>query len=97
MTKYYVITGNYDEFIQFAICKFGEYEKRGFPISTSDFVYVHSENTILGVENPTGWLYGTWRQKPGIKYILETLITHKRDGKNVGPLKKILEDIRNGS
>jgi hypothetical protein len=97
MTKYYVIAGNHGEFIEFSIRKVGEYQKLGFPISTNDLVYVHSEDTIVGVENPTGWLYGSWRQRWGIESIIERLIICKRDGKNVGPLKKILADMRNGS
>jgi hypothetical protein len=91
MTKYYVVAGNHIEYFDFTQRKHIE---TGIPLS--NFVYVDSEVTIVGVENPTGWLYGTWRQRWGIESIIERLIICKRDG-NVRPIKKILENMRNGS
>jgi hypothetical protein len=88
MTKYYVVAGNRHEYFDFTIRKHNE---TGIPLA--NFVYVTSDITILGVENPTGWLYGSWRQKKHIDSIIHRLITNKRDGKDVGPLKKILLDM----
>jgi hypothetical protein len=88
MTKYYVVAGNHDEYLHFTHRKSKE---SGIPLA--NFVYVSSEVTIMGVENPTGWLYGSWRQKKHIDSIIHRLIVNKRGGVNAGPLKKILEDM----
>jgi hypothetical protein len=88
MTKYYVVVGNRNEYLDFTHRKSKE---SGIPLS--NFVYVTSDITILGVENPTGWLYGSWRQKKHIDSIIHRLIVNNRDGKDVGPLKKILADM----
>ena len=63
----------------------------------ANFVYVTSDITLLGVENPTGWLYGSWRQKKHIDSIIHRLIVCKKDGINVEPLKEIFVDMGRGS
>jgi len=88
MTKYYVVAGNYIEYRDFTHRKHNE---TGIPLA--NFVFVSSEVTIMGVENPTGWLYGTWRQRKHIDNIIFRLIVNKRGGKDVEPLKKILADM----
>ena len=68
--KYYVITGNYREYLDFANQKCSELWSQGHEISMSNFIHVTIEDQLRGVQNPHGWLYGTWMDNPSIKELL---------------------------
>ena len=65
--KYYVISGNYQEYNTFIRkkCK----DSRG-SLSLSHFVYVQNKDSIRGVRDATGWLVGTWRERPDIRDVI---------------------------
>ena len=68
--KYYVISGNQKEYWDFANQKCSELWSKGHDISLSNFIHVTHETTLSGVQNPHGWLYGTWLDNPNIENIL---------------------------
>lgn len=74
MTKYYVVAGTRQEFEEFMHRKAGEMWQGGEDVSFSHFVYVESAGKLIGVENPHGWFYGTWRQRKDIHILIETLL-----------------------
>lgn len=94
MGKYYVISGTREEFNHFIIEKAKELFSKGVDISLSHFVYVASEDNLRGVEDPTGWLYGTWRERTDIKPLLITLMTRKRGYSDMMALEKIFKELK---
>lgn len=79
MNKIYVIAGNHQQFTAFARKKLTEEwdksitDNTPFNKSMSDFVYIREPDQLLGVNNPKGYLVGTWRELPDIKNILINL------------------------
>mgnify|MGYP003353190248 CR=1 FL=1 len=72
--KYYVVCGNYNEFSDFIHNKCRElYDKGDTSISLSHFVCVDSVEKLMGVREPKGWFYGTWKNNPNIEDIMITL------------------------
>mgnify|MGYP003344408089 CR=1 FL=1 len=72
--KYYVIAGNYREYIEFAKRKTKEYYETGFTgASLSNFIFVDSKERLLGVQNPSGFFIGTWKDHPEIEAIMIAL------------------------
>jgi hypothetical protein len=66
LTKRYIITGNRAEFDQWRATK---------PLSTTtDYVYVTSAHQLIGIQNPHGVFYGSWRTRDHIKEIVERLL-----------------------
>jgi hypothetical protein len=66
LTKRYIITGNRAEFDQWRTTK---------PLSTTtDYVYVTSAYQLIGIQNPHGVFYGSWRNRDHIKEIVERLV-----------------------
>ena len=90
--KYYVIAGTRAEYNEFIVTKAKELFGMGQDISLSHFVYVSTEDTLQGVQEPTGWLYGSWRERADIKTLLPFLISRKRGGVSAA-LVKILVDL----
>ena len=73
--KYYVVCGNRNEFNEFIKRKAFELFGQGnTSISLSQFVHVDSVDKIRGIHEPTGWFYGTWRERSDIKNILKVLM-----------------------
>ena len=48
-------------------------------ISKSEYVYLHDATRIRGHRNPRGVFIGTWRQRPDIRDIVETLLIASDD------------------
>lgn len=81
-----VIAGNKAEYDQFL---------RNNKLNSGEHVYVHDTYTIRGRRDPHGFFVGTWKSRPDIDDILETLwlcmsvkneafnkiITEHRDGR----------------
>jgi hypothetical protein len=79
--KYYVITGNHEEYKAFILRKAMEMTIDGnTSISLSDFVYVSGPETIKGLRNPRGFFFGTWRKRTDSKDILLQLIYQTDEG-----------------
>ena len=69
MPKYFVISGNHDQFV--------EWKKRNYPEmllnhqieNLSDIVYVSSVHVLKGYSNPTGVFIGNWYRRKDIEDI----------------------------
>lgn len=94
MGKYYVISGTRQEYNDFIIKKAKELFSNGVDISLSHFVYVASEENLRGVNDPTGWLYGSWRERTDIKRLLITLMSRKKGYSDVTALEKIFKELK---
>ena len=78
-TKYYVIAGNHQQGTQFIKNKCGTMVRSGWTsMSLSNFVYVASPEILRGQDNPTGWFYGSWRERDDIGMILMMLVLNKK-------------------
>jgi len=86
--KYYVIAGNYAEYQVFSRKKCGEF---GGSLSLSNFVYVQNKESTIGVRNPTGWLVGTWRERPDIRDVIYQMILRTNPSNET--LRKILDEL----
>ena len=87
--KYYVVCGNHNEFNDFIRRKAFELFGHGdTSISLSDFVYVDSKEKIIGIHEPTGWFYGTWKNNPNIEDIMIALA-----GSLTGTRLRIIQDL----
>ncbi len=77
--KYYVIAGTRQEFDAYILSKsmllFADGETS---ISLSHFVYVSSPDTLRGIEDPTGWFVGSFRQRKDLKDIIVAILMSKR-------------------
>jgi hypothetical protein len=82
MSKYFVVSGTYDQFRDFKIKKMAELWNSGTVVEHTDFIYATPES-IRGHRNPKGWFYGTWRDRKDIYEIIMVLrIAH--DNQNIG-------------
>ena len=87
--KYYVVCGNYNEFSDFIHKKSIELYNQGqTSISLSHFVHVDRADKLMGVFDPIGWFYGTWKNNPNIEEIMISLA-----GAIVGPRQQIIRDL----
>jgi hypothetical protein len=79
MSKTYVIAGNNQQFTDFVKRKLMEEFDHSiandipFNGSMSDYVYIREPRRLVGVNNPKGYLVGTWRELPEIRSILINL------------------------
>jgi hypothetical protein len=71
--KYFIVTGNYDQFRIFSEKKRRELWNSGTVVEQTDFIYANTES-IRGYRNPRGWFWGTWRDRKDI----DEIITHLR-------------------
>jgi hypothetical protein len=71
--KHFVVCGDYDQFRVFSKKKYIELANSGYPINHTDFIYA-TVDSIRGHRNPTGWFWGTWRERKDI----DEIITHLR-------------------
>ncbi len=93
MSKYYIIAGNKQEFATFIKRKALELFNEGqTSISLSDFVYVSSPDTLIGMREPTGWFYGTWVKRTDISDILRQLLTSTTSTEKCEKFLKIIAD-----
>ena len=84
MSKYFVISGNHDQFV--------EWKDRNYPEmllnlqieNLSDIVYVSSVHILKGVSNPRGIFIGTWYQR---KDMLEVLTQLRAATTDIGKMK----------
>jgi len=71
--KYFVISGTKDQFNYFIRKKTSDMWNGGADITMSHFIYVDNKDRFRGIQNPSGWFYGTWYERPDIRDILAWL------------------------
>ena len=89
--KYYVIAGTHREFRDFMNKKCAQLYNEGLDFSLSNFVYVQNKDSIMGVKYPTGWLVGTWRERPDIRDVIYQMILRTNPSNET--LRKILDEL----
>jgi hypothetical protein len=92
--KYFIITGTFQEFVEFRKKKWEELSKKGETIYFSHFVHVDRPEKLKGYSDPKGFFYGTWRQNPNLKDILITLRLQYTDGSKLPDgLLKVMNEV----
>ena len=75
MTHIYVVAGTFDQAKEYISRKRFDYLNSGDPpLLMPNYLYVSVAQHLKGIRNPTGVLIGTWRERPDIIEILETLM-----------------------
>ena len=75
MTHIYVVAGTFDQAKEYISKKRFDYLNSGEPpLLMPNYLYVSVPQHLKGIRNPTGVLIGTWRERPDIIEILETLM-----------------------
>ena len=75
MSKIWVVAGNYNQaqgWIKKDLDR--RWDAGETTISKSEYVFVHDVVQLRGHSNPRGVFVGTWRQRPDIRGIVETLV-----------------------
>lgn len=75
--KYYVIAGTTAQARDFIMQKCDALWQAGHTTSLSNFIIVASVDSLYGVEDPKGWLVGTWRERADIKDIIAHIVIRK--------------------
>lgn len=71
----FVIAGNEPEAYEYINRKLEERIRNGDSVSKiDDYKYVHSESVLRGVNDPKGVFIGSWKNRPDIKDIVQTLM-----------------------
>lgn len=73
--KTYVICGSHNEFLIYVKNKLDKIWNLNTSLSMSDYVYVTHGDQLRGLRNVHGVLYGSWRQRGDIRFLLEVLIS----------------------
>lgn len=73
--KTYVICGSHSEFEIYVKSKLDEIWSQNTSLSMSDYVYVSDPAHLGGHRNIHGVLYGNWRKRGDIRFLLEVLIS----------------------
>lgn len=75
MTHIYVVAGTFEQARQYISKKRSDYAISGEPpLLMPNYLAVTNVVHLKGIRNPTGVLIGTWRTRPDIIEILETLM-----------------------
>ncbi len=91
--KIYVIAGNHNQAYEYINRKLEERISNGEMVSKiGDYVYVDSINRIKGISNPHGVFIGTWKDRPDIIDIVETLMIQSTSPNS--SLGKILKQLK---
>lgn len=94
MDKFFIVCGNITEYDYFIRKKVADFHKRGITSATlSHFRYVSGAEVFRGISNPTGWFYGSWRNRSDIKDIVTTIVVTKT-ATNIRPeLTEVYKEI----
>lgn len=93
MPKYFVISGNYDQFTSWRNRNAPEMLLNHQISNLHDLTYVKSVHDIKGITNPAGIFIGTWYHRSDIKEILIQLNVSMTNLDRVEPITKAWEII----
>lgn len=96
MTKYFIISGNYDQFTSWRNRNGTEMLLNHEITALHDITYVRSVHDIKGITNPAGIFIGTWYHRSDIKEILTQLHVSMSTApvSKIEPIKKAWEIVR---
>ena len=73
MSKFFVIAGNYDQYVNWKNRNYPELLLNGQIEKIQDLVYVSSIDQLKGYNNPKGMFIGTWYRREDMEYVLGQL------------------------
>lgn len=76
---FFVIAGNYQEFMTYSIKKANDFIKQGIRVRIRDFICVHDINYILGYKDVHGVFVGTWKQREDIKLVIQQMMSINKE------------------
>lgn len=75
LDKYFIVAGTHEEFRTWL-----QLNRRRFPYNNiNDFIYVDRPMVFLGHAYPHGFFVGTFKQRPDLFEIIQTIITNSPD------------------
>jgi hypothetical protein len=84
ITNFYVIAGNYGEYLEYAT-KHPKDKKR--------MLFVLDDRTFRGVEDPEGVFIGTWRKRLDIEHVLLELYVCTKDIQRARKIRHLLQSV----
>ena len=73
MSKFFVIAGNYNQYVNWKNRNYPELLLNGQIEKIQDLVYVSCIDQLKGYNNPKGVFIGTWYRREDIEYVLGQL------------------------
>ena len=93
MTKWFVISGDHYQYIDFVKQKVSEGWPNDTSLSMSNFRYVDHPDKLRGFANPRGYFVGTWKERKDIKDIVSVLAYSYTTEKMHDNLTKIIYEV----
>ena len=91
MPKFFVISGNHDQFVEWKKRNFSELIINRQIENLSDIVYVSSVHVLKGTSNPTGVFIGTWYKRADMMEVLTQLRVATTDIGKMKVLSRVQE------
>ena len=86
--NFYVIAGNYNEYLEYA-----KNHAVKYPDEKRRILFVQDQETFRGTENPEGIFIGTWRNRLDIEHILHVLYVAMRDKERSRKIRHLFREI----
>jgi hypothetical protein len=86
--NFYVIAGNYNEYLEHA-----KNHAVKYPDENRRILFVQDQVTFRGTENPEGILIGTWRKRLDIKPVLHALYVCTKDIQRARKIRILLQSV----
>ena len=84
ITNFYVIAGNYNEYLEYS---------RKNPYNGKRILFVQDQETFRGTENPEGIFIGSWRDRLDIEHILHVLYVAMKDKEKSRKIRHLFREI----
>lgn len=81
--KYFVISGNHYQYLDFVKKKVSEGWPNNTSLSMSNFIYVDDVSKLKGYSSPHGYFVGSWREREDIRDIVQQLWIAHRDSSQI--------------
>lgn len=95
MSKFFVIAGNHDQYVDWKKRNFPEMLLNGQIENLSDIIYVSSTDQLRGYNKPKGMFIGTWYRREDIENIITQLqVVGTLNVTQVFGLLEIIKDMR---
>ena len=86
--NFYVIAGNYNEYLEYA-----KKNALDYPEDKRRILFVVDRETFRGVENPQGVFIGTWRKRLDIEHVLHAVYVATKDKEKSRKIRDLFKEI----
>ena len=86
--NFYVIAGNYNEYLEYA-----KNHAVKYPDEKRRILFVQDQETFRGTENPEGIFIGTWRKRLDIEQVLHVLYLVTKDKERSRKIRDLFKEI----